>query len=74
MRLRILHDNEAAIEMKNGVAVCSISEISRLLEVDRATVAKTIKKHGIEPVGLRKTHNIYPLPAVARRVINNRFW
>lgn len=74
MRLRILHDNEVALEVKNGAAVCSISEISRLLQVDRETVRKTIRKHSIEPAGLRKKHPIYPLSVVARKVINNHFW
>lgn len=74
MRLRILHANEVSIEIKNGEAVCSISEISRLLNIDRATVAKTIRLHGVEPAGVRKKHPIYPLAVVAKRVINNRFW
>lgn len=74
MRLRILRDNEAAIEMKNGIPVCSISEISRLLGVDRATVAKSIRKHGIKPSGIRRANPIYPLPAVARRVLSQGFW
>lgn len=74
MRLRVLTENEVALEVINGAPVCSISEISRLLEIDRATVAKVIKKYNIKPARLRKTHPIYPLPVVARRVINSRFW
>lgn len=74
MRLRVLSENEVALEVMNGVPVCSISEISRFLEIDRATVAKVIKKHNIKPAKLRKTHPIYPLSVVARRVINSRFW
>ena len=74
MRLRVLSESEVALEVMNGVPVCSISEISRFLEIDRATVAKVIKKHNIKPAKLRKTHPIYPLPVVARRVINSRFW
>lgn len=62
MRLRILHDNEVALEVKNGAVVCSISEISRLLQVDRDTVRKTIRKHSIEPAGLRKkTPHLHPV-------------
>lgn len=74
MRLRILHANEVAIEVKNGEAVCSISEISRLLNVNRATVAKTIRKQSIKPTGLRKQHPVYPLATVAKGVLNHRLW
>ncbi|HGC8063917.1 hypothetical protein [Yersinia intermedia] len=74
MKLRVLNSNEIALEVKKGVVVGSISEISRILGLDRATIAKSIRNHGVTPAGMRRGNPIYPLPAVARRVINGKFW
>ena len=74
MSSRVSYDHEAVLEVKNGVVVCSISEIARLLQVDRKTVSKAIINHDIKPSGVRRKHPIYPLAVVARKVINGNFW
>lgn len=73
MRLRVLTSEEIALELKKGEVVCSISEISRLLKVDRATVSKSIRNHGVKPAGIRRGNPIYPLSEVARKVLANNF-
>lgn len=73
MRLRVLTSGEIAIELQKGIAVCSISEISRLLKVDRATVSKSIRNHDIKPAGIRRGNPIYPLHEVARKVLASYF-
>lgn len=73
MRLRVLTSEEIALELKKGEVVCSISEISRLLKVDRATVSKSIRNHEIKPAGIRRGNPIYPLHEVARKVLFSYF-
>ncbi|WP_374941783.1 helix-turn-helix domain-containing protein [Buttiauxella brennerae] len=66
MRLRYLQADEAAISVRNGGYVFSISEISRMLGIHRQTVKKIITDHKIESKGMKKKYNLYSVADVAR--------